>query len=121
MPYFIETYDEPDHRSLRQRVRPAHLQYLEMNKNKLLASGAKLDDAGENASGGVYILDTDSRGQHRVGNDRKLLLYGSADSLGHRSHARGRAWRCLRNELTGLSPGALVYSLSRVPTIAAGL
>ena len=38
-----------------------HLQYLELNKNKLLASGAKLDDAGENASGGIYILDTDSR------------------------------------------------------------
>jgi uncharacterized protein YciI len=62
MPYFIETYDKPGRQSLRQRVRPAHLQYLEMNKNKLLASGAKLDDAGANASGGIYILDTDSRG-----------------------------------------------------------
>src|SRR5260370_32047297 len=55
MPYFIETYDKPGRQSLRQRVRPAHLQYLEMNKNKLLASGAKLDDAGANASGGIYI------------------------------------------------------------------
>jgi uncharacterized protein YciI len=61
MPYFIETHDKPGHQSLRQRARPAHLQYLEMNKNKLLASGAKLDDAGENATGGIYILDTDSR------------------------------------------------------------
>lgn len=39
----------------------SHLQYLETNKNRLLASGAKLDDAGENASGGIYILDTESR------------------------------------------------------------
>ena len=61
MPYLIETYDKPDHQSLRQRIRPIHLEYLEMNKNKLLASGAKLDDAGQNASGGIYILDTESR------------------------------------------------------------
>jgi uncharacterized protein len=61
MPYLIETYDKPDHQSLRQRIRPVHLEYLEMNKNKLLASGAKLDDAGQNASGGIYILDTESR------------------------------------------------------------
>jgi uncharacterized protein len=61
MPYLVETYDKPGHQSLRQRVRPVHLQYLEMNKNKLLASGAKLDDAGENASGGIYILETESR------------------------------------------------------------
>ena len=61
MPYLIETYDKVDHQSHRQRIRPVHLEYLEMNKNKLLASGAKLDDAGQNASGGIYILDTESR------------------------------------------------------------
>jgi uncharacterized protein YciI len=51
VPYLIETYDKPDHQSLRQRIRPVHLQYLEMNKDKLLACGAKLDDAGDDASG----------------------------------------------------------------------
>jgi len=61
MPYLIETYDKPEHQSLRQRIRPVHLEYLEMNKNKLLASGAKLDDEGQNACGCIYIPDTESR------------------------------------------------------------
>jgi uncharacterized protein YciI len=61
VPYLIETYDKPDHQSLRQRVRPVHLQYLEMSKDKLLACGAKLDDAGDNAGGGIYTLDAESR------------------------------------------------------------
>jgi uncharacterized protein YciI len=61
MPYLIVTYDKPDHGLLRQQTRPEHLTFLELNKAKLLACGAKLDDLGASASGGIYILDTDDR------------------------------------------------------------
>jgi uncharacterized protein len=42
-------------------VRHEHLTFLESNKAKLLACGAKLDDLGASASGGIYILDTEDR------------------------------------------------------------
>lgn len=61
MPYLIETYDKPNHAHVRSHVRERHLQFLDANKEKLLACGAKLNDAGEVASGGIYILDVDDR------------------------------------------------------------
>ena len=61
MPYLIVTYDKPDYGRLRQQTRPEHLTFLESNKAKLLACGAKLDDLGASASGGIYILDTEDR------------------------------------------------------------
>jgi uncharacterized protein len=61
VPYLIETYDKPDHTHVRSRVRPRHLEFLDANKDKLMACGAKLDDAGEIASGGIYLLDVDDR------------------------------------------------------------
>jgi uncharacterized protein YciI len=62
VPYLIETYDKPNHAHVRARVRVRHLAFLEANKERLLACGAKLDDAGELASGGIYILDVEDRG-----------------------------------------------------------
>lgn len=61
MPFLIETYDKPDHRQMRRDVRPEHLLFLEENKDKLLACGAKLEDDGADAGGGIYILDVDTR------------------------------------------------------------
>lgn len=63
MPYMIETYDKPGCADLRIQLRPAHLDYLEANKHLLLACGAKLDDAGDLASGGLYVLDVDTRAE----------------------------------------------------------
>lgn len=61
MPYLIETYDKPNYTHVRSRVRARHLEFLDANKEKLLACGAKLNDAGEVASGGIYILAVDDR------------------------------------------------------------
>lgn len=61
MPFHIETFDKPDHHELRLQVRPEHLDFLEARKDMLLACGAKLDDSGDFAHGGVYIVDTDAR------------------------------------------------------------
>lgn len=61
MPYLIETVDKPAHQHVRQATRARHLDYLEANKTLLLACGAKLNDDGSDASGGIYIVDVESR------------------------------------------------------------
>lgn len=61
MPYLIETYDAPERAHLRQERYDAHLAFLADNAHLLLACGAKLDDAGEKASGGIYLIDADDR------------------------------------------------------------
>ncbi|WP_373377010.1 YciI family protein [Cupriavidus nantongensis] len=61
MPYLIETVDKPDHQHVRQAARASHLDYLDAHKALLLACGAKLNDDGSDAGGGVYIVDVDSR------------------------------------------------------------
>lgn len=63
MPWMVETYDKPGCADLRIQLRPAHLDYLEANKHLLLACGAKLDDDGVLASGGLYVLDVDTRAE----------------------------------------------------------
>ncbi|MGO2240653.1 MAG: YciI family protein [Halomonas sp.] len=61
MPFLIETFDKPDHQALRLEVRQAHLEYLDANVTLLLACGAKLSDDGTTASGGLYLVDLESR------------------------------------------------------------
>jgi uncharacterized protein YciI len=61
MPFVIETFDKPGHAHVRIRERGVHLAFLEQNKTLLLACGAKLNDDGSNAGGGVYVLDVDTR------------------------------------------------------------
>ncbi|HEY4296201.1 MAG TPA: YciI family protein [Paraburkholderia sp.] len=61
MPYLIETWDKPDHLPVRNRERPAHLAFLAAHAAKLLACGAKLDDGGDGAHGGLYVLDVETR------------------------------------------------------------
>ena len=61
MPYFIETFDKPDHQPVRQANRPAHLEFLAENSKLLLACGAKLNDDGSDGGGGIYIVDVDTR------------------------------------------------------------
>jgi uncharacterized protein YciI len=63
MAYLIETFDKPGALPLRLAVRDKHLAYLEENKELLIACGAKLDDDGENANGGIYLADVETRAQ----------------------------------------------------------
>ncbi|OYW59682.1 MAG: hypothetical protein B7X76_03850 [Azorhizobium sp. 39-67-5] len=63
MPYMIETFDKPDTLALRAAERAAHLAFLEANKHLLLACGAKLDDAGEAAGGGLYVVNVETRAE----------------------------------------------------------
>jgi uncharacterized protein len=61
MPYLIETFDKPGHAHVRARERSVHLAFLEQHKALLLACGAKLNDDGSDAGGGIYIVDVDTR------------------------------------------------------------
>lgn len=61
MPYHIETWDKPEQRHLRQELRAAHLEYVNGVANLIVAAGAKLNDDGTDAGGGVYIIDVDDR------------------------------------------------------------
>lgn len=61
MPYLIETWDKPEHGALRQAHRPTHLAWLEEQRARLLACGAKMSDDGQAPQGSFYIVDVDSR------------------------------------------------------------
>lgn len=63
MPYFIETFDAPERDHVRSEVYQQHLDFLNEKAPLLLACGAKLDDNGERASGGVYLIDVDTRAE----------------------------------------------------------
>lgn len=59
MPFHIETWDKAGHQQHRQALRPAHLAFLAEHAARLLACGAKLNDDGSDAGGGIYVLDTE--------------------------------------------------------------
>lgn len=63
MPFMIETWDKPNRQELRQQTRAEHLAYLDAHAAKLLACGAKLNDDGSDAGGGIYIVDVDTRAE----------------------------------------------------------
>lgn len=60
MPFLIFAYDHPDMDARREAVRQAHRDYLAAQGQRLLASGALLDEAGR-IVGGSSLLDTDDR------------------------------------------------------------
>ncbi|WP_310631218.1 MULTISPECIES: YciI family protein [unclassified Paraburkholderia] len=61
MPFLIETFDKPGHAHVRASERDVHLAFLDDNKALLLACGAKLNDDGSSAGGGIYIVDVETR------------------------------------------------------------
>ena len=63
MPYAIITRDKPNSLQLRNDTRQPHIEYLMKNKDKLLAAGAQIDDAGQGGYGGIIIVDTDDRAE----------------------------------------------------------
>lgn len=63
MPYFIQTFDKPGTAQLRADIRAEHLRYLDQTKSVLLACGAKLSESDGLPTGGVYLVDVDTRAE----------------------------------------------------------
>ena len=63
MPYAIITEDKPDMLATRLSVRDVHLDYLIENQHLLLAAGALLEDDGSGGSGGILLVDVDTRAE----------------------------------------------------------
>jgi uncharacterized protein len=61
MPFLIDASDKPGQASVRQKIRPEHLEYLNSQVHLLLAAGAKLSDDGATPHGSFYLIDTDDR------------------------------------------------------------
>lgn len=61
MAFMIETFDKPGHADLRAKTRDEHLAFLDRHKALLLACGAKLNDDGSGAGGGLYVVDLETR------------------------------------------------------------
>ena len=63
MPFIIETFDKAGSLDLRKAHRGEHLAYLDRIKDRLLACGAKLNDDGSDAGGGLYVVDVETRAE----------------------------------------------------------
>ncbi|SFD89905.1 YciI family protein [Methylobacterium sp. 13MFTsu3.1M2] len=63
MPYMIETFDKAGSLDVRRANRAEHLFYLDRIKDRLLACGAKLNDDGSDAGGGLYVVDVETRAE----------------------------------------------------------
>ena len=63
MAYHIETWDKPSQAHLRTDLRAQHLAYVQEQAHLVLAAGAKLNDDGSTAGGGVYIVEVETRAE----------------------------------------------------------
>lgn len=63
MPYLIYACDFDDMDSQREQIREAHRDHLRSMGDKLLASGALLDDDGTTIIGGISLIDTEDRAE----------------------------------------------------------
>lgn len=57
----IETFDKAGSLDIRRANRVKHFVYLDQIKDQLLACGAKLNDDGSDAGGGLYVDNVNSR------------------------------------------------------------
>jgi uncharacterized protein YciI len=61
MPFLIDATDKEGQLALRQKWRPAHLDYLNRQMHLLLAAGAKLSDDGTASQGSFYLINVEER------------------------------------------------------------
>jgi uncharacterized protein YciI len=58
--YFIYRIDKPHSEALRTKTRPAHLEYSETIKDKLIFAGPTLSEDGSKMTASVWVIDADS-------------------------------------------------------------
>ncbi len=82
MLYTIQCVDRPGSAELRQKTRPAHLEYVKANFDKIVSAGPVLSDDGERMMGSLFIVEVADRTEAEAfsANDpyRKAGLFESA-------------------------------------------
>ncbi len=63
MPYLIYARDFEEMDAQREQIRDAHREHLRSIGDKLLASGALLDEDGITVIGGISLIDTEARSE----------------------------------------------------------
>jgi uncharacterized protein YciI len=66
MHFAIICLDKPDHGQVRADNRPAHLDYLKANVQRMLAVGPLLSDDGERPVGSLLIMEFEDLDQARA-------------------------------------------------------
>ncbi|WP_299618087.1 YciI family protein [Pelagibius sp.] len=61
MTFVLYCVDKAGHGHVRAENRPAHLEYLKSNLERLLIAGPMTSDDGESVTGSVIIIDADDR------------------------------------------------------------
>ena len=61
MHYFIYRLDKPGTKDLREKTRPAHLDYADTLGPKLVFAGPTLDNDEKTMNGSVWVVDADSK------------------------------------------------------------
>jgi uncharacterized protein YciI len=61
MPYVITFHDEPDVLERKRELRGVHLEYVDKNAGRIIASGGLFPDDDDFPTGGLIILDSDNR------------------------------------------------------------
>ena len=66
MRYAIICLDKPDHGHVRAENRPAHLDYLNANLDKIVVAGPMLSDDGERTVGSLLVMEFAGADQARA-------------------------------------------------------
>jgi uncharacterized protein len=61
MRYAILFTDEPDRAAIRQELMPAHLDFLERNRNRIRAAGPLREADNGAPAGGLWVVDAEDR------------------------------------------------------------
>ena len=61
MLYVVRFTDRPDRLATRQEFLPAHIAWLDQHKDMILVAGSLRPDPGEEAVGGLWIVDAKDR------------------------------------------------------------
>jgi len=88
MPYVIIARDEPGSVSLRNEVRPVHLESMTANLSKIL--GAFADDADTTVHGGVIVYDCEEPSEAEGLRRERSVHPGGACSIASPSAAAAR-------------------------------
>ncbi len=61
MLFFVHCVDKPSHHEVRQANRPAHVEYLKANLDKIVIAGPTLTEDSQDMTGSVFIIDLPDR------------------------------------------------------------